>query len=332
MKYSSSIYSNLCIPVLLSWLVSGCIQPPDPIEASVVPQQEVELITQLQNGRYYLNSGRADLAEEYFRKALQLSPQQAGIHNDLGLALLKQNRPLEAIRSFQAALSYDDQQLIYKINLVLAYYNNENYDQAITIIDSILYPDQLARVNTADYLRRQLTPEQSVLLYRTLSSIYYNRGDLEHAICYSNMAAETAHNKTEAGIHIRLLLHNERINDAQQFIRRYLDKEKDKVIPPRIMQDYAVTLLVKGERPLAAEASRRVLGDLTTAESDRRTAYLILLSDPEISLASKQQLSAELLQYSPLFCTDESLRRESYWPWKFSQLVKSTSQEVCNDE
>ncbi|MBN9390022.1 MAG: tetratricopeptide repeat protein [Chloroflexi bacterium] len=55
-------------------------------------------------------------ALEYYRQALQMSPQDPALHNELGEAVLEQNKPLDALRSFRQAVELDPNSALYHYN------------------------------------------------------------------------------------------------------------------------------------------------------------------------------------------------------------------------
>jgi superkiller protein 3 len=58
-------------------------------------------------GEVFGAQGRFVDAEEEFRIALTIAPQDAWAHNDLGMALEQQGRIKEAIESYRRALAID---------------------------------------------------------------------------------------------------------------------------------------------------------------------------------------------------------------------------------
>ncbi len=55
-------------------------------------------------------------ALEYYRQALQMSPQDPALHNELGEAWLEQKKPVEALRSFRQAVELDPNNALYHYN------------------------------------------------------------------------------------------------------------------------------------------------------------------------------------------------------------------------
>ncbi|MCC6932674.1 MAG: tetratricopeptide repeat protein [Deltaproteobacteria bacterium] len=322
------IFQNIHITLLLVLVfATSCVPAPKNIDANVVSSQEVKVATYLQNGRFYLNSGRFDLAEGNFRRALIFAPDNAAIYNDLGLSLQRQKRLAEALESVQKAVALEPELAIYQINLAALYYDNQQYSKGIDLLTALLFPEHLATENSAEFIKKQLSPFQLTLIYRTLATLYYAQGDLESAICYSEKAAFSTSSDLEAGIHIRLLLTNEYLGMAYRFTQRHIENAKS--ISPRIMLDYGIEFVAKEQMKLAFEASRRVLSDNSSPEYERRTAYFILLSAKELAEQERAALIDELLMLSAQVCEDANLQHADYWPWVFSTMIKQTVDEVC---
>ncbi|OQX21983.1 MAG: hypothetical protein BWK80_31690 [Desulfobacteraceae bacterium IS3] len=55
-------------------------------------------------GNVFLNQGKADEAIRYYSQALELSPRDAVIYNNMGIALLRNGKIAEAMAHFQKAL------------------------------------------------------------------------------------------------------------------------------------------------------------------------------------------------------------------------------------
>lgn len=66
--------------------------------------QEEGVEKKLTFGAEAMHRGKADEAEKFFRKVIQLAPELADGYLDLGLAQLKQGKVAEAVESLETAL------------------------------------------------------------------------------------------------------------------------------------------------------------------------------------------------------------------------------------
>jgi hypothetical protein len=74
--------------VAICAMLTSCVLPPPGVGSYVLPAEEVSVVALLQRGEHYSQSGRTDLAEVEFRKALALQPDLPNLLNNLGFALL----------------------------------------------------------------------------------------------------------------------------------------------------------------------------------------------------------------------------------------------------
>src|SRR5262245_12199559 len=70
-----------------------------------IPPRASELETTLQQAVLHHRSGRLVEAEKLYRGILRVKPEEAGIHNALGIALKDQGRLEEAAAAFQEAVT-----------------------------------------------------------------------------------------------------------------------------------------------------------------------------------------------------------------------------------
>ncbi len=83
--------------------------------------------------------GNADAAIECFRQALELSPQDGAILNNLGNALKEKNRLDEAIECYQESLRNEvSDPLAVHINLAKAFFNENRVDEGLEAIECAL--------------------------------------------------------------------------------------------------------------------------------------------------------------------------------------------------
>ena len=83
-------------------------------------------------GAYHDGQEQWSQAEDSYRKALQLTPQNAMVLNNLGFSLFMQGRADEAINVLSQALQYDPDLHLARTNLRLAFARRGQYLQAIS--------------------------------------------------------------------------------------------------------------------------------------------------------------------------------------------------------
>jgi tetratricopeptide (TPR) repeat protein len=100
---------------------------------------------QMQNlfhqGAQHMNAGDAAAAEADFRQAIALDPSFAPAHLDLGLALLKQGKLLEAIASIKRSLEIDPDSPGAHLFLGIAEYQSHHEEDAISDLNLALQED-----------------------------------------------------------------------------------------------------------------------------------------------------------------------------------------------
>jgi len=67
-------------------------------------------------GNYYLRSGDLDEAERWLRRAIEENPGNATAHAFLALVLVRQGRPAEALRGYEAAILRHPDNRAYRVN------------------------------------------------------------------------------------------------------------------------------------------------------------------------------------------------------------------------
>lgn len=85
----------------------------------------------------YFKQEKLKQALEYAQKSLQ-EKSSAGAYNLQGVLFNKLGKYLEAIESFQKAIEINPKNNFIKVNLGIAYFNNENYKKAQTLFKKIL--------------------------------------------------------------------------------------------------------------------------------------------------------------------------------------------------
>ena len=100
--------------------------------------------------------GERDQAVTYFRKALNLAPEDTTINYSLGLAYLKQGDIGGAITHFERALALNEDNLMAANSLAICYQRIGNYEKAEKLLRLITEKDSAsasARQNLSDFLK-----------------------------------------------------------------------------------------------------------------------------------------------------------------------------------
>jgi tetratricopeptide (TPR) repeat protein len=102
--------------VLTLYLLSGCAKN---------PQKHFD------NGDTYFDQGMYSEAIEEYKKAIDIKPDWALAHNNLGLVYEKINKDTLAIQEYTKALRLDPNLAEAHYNLASVYYDQRSYTQAI---------------------------------------------------------------------------------------------------------------------------------------------------------------------------------------------------------
>lgn len=153
-------------------------------QAESLYADDPELLNYL--GLTYLRKGKFEIAEQKFRRALELKPDYSDARNNLGLACLELKRWDEAIYQFKLVtedIFYLDQAAA-AINLALALSGKGEFQQALAVIRPLVsnYPrDPRARLNlgkvyfSLDKLDLAIVEyRKAVELYPDYASAHYN--------------------------------------------------------------------------------------------------------------------------------------------------------------
>lgn len=322
--------------MLLSFLASltfACITPPKIDGPAVIPKDEFELVSTLTAGQQFSQSGRVDLAEIQYRRALRLGADMANVYNNLGFVLQSQGRYDEALIWYRKAIENSPLHVIARENLARVLYQLGDYRAAlyenIKLLDIIndSEPESLREI-----VKEPVGTREIIDIYRNLSQIYLTVGVLDDAVCYSWLAFITAQNMFEAGRHSRLLLSLDLIPSAVGTLRGVVIAN-DGNVPAKILVDYGISLYLSGNLELADTSASRVLTMERAERVDRRTARLvrILTAKAKGKTASLKLLEESLFADELQFCELAELDEDQYWPLKFRDEVDEFIRSVCVD-
>jgi tetratricopeptide (TPR) repeat protein len=116
-------------------------------------------------GRAYEAQHRYAEAQDAYRRAIELEPKRASLHNSLGVDLLKQGHREGAVREFRIALEVDPANQTAAANVATISLQQKNYAQAIKYYE----------------LARSLRPDDPETLLG-LTAAYFSAGDSSRAL------------------------------------------------------------------------------------------------------------------------------------------------------
>lgn len=319
----------------------GCVLPPQQINPSVIPREELAIISSAKRGKDYANNGRFDLAEQQFRKAIKLSPGVATLYNDLGFVLSAQDRYPEALTNFVQSLRLTPFDYSIRDNVARTLYLSGDLEGAQKFYERNLVDYFDGKLTfSEDVDQRDMSATQLAELYRNIAVVAFALGDIEEAFCYSQLATKTAGTEVQASLHARLLLSVERAQDAITSLDLYL-KAKASSVSGRVFVDYGLALYSLGRKSLARDAFARVLSSPdevdTTDRSLARLLSIALLDQETEPLTESQQeerdvLVEQLFEQQENLCDEDEPRKPSdYWPMKVITDVTELSKKLCNE-
>ena len=325
-----------CILLLssLNLLLVSCIAPPEHRQASILPQKELDIITAMNEGRYYAARGRAEAAEDAYRRALALDAREGGIYNGLAYSLQQQRRYAEAEEMYRHALALSPKNIFFRENLARLLYEKGNPSAAVSeyqnVIDTYnsVKPEVLAEISGVDVPKNQLSRT-----YRNIAVSYYAMGRFDEAVCYSSLTVKSANDVGEAAQHARMLLSLEHVSEAAQTLRDAITAHQGNV-PAGMLVDYAMVLYLSRDYGLAKAAVSRALEISSMTRADRRTAQLIKL---KLAIFDKSTKDAQftrdsLLEEDKEFCRLPNLDPNNYWPKAFSEDMNVLKDKLCNEK
>jgi tetratricopeptide (TPR) repeat protein len=105
--------------------------------------------------RLYLVQNRLDMAYDSVQKALQIKSRLAMAHNLKGMILEKQNKPDDAVASYEQAVKIVPEDILFNYNLAVAYYNVKELAKAkslfLKISPHVVEPGM--KVKVSQYLK-----------------------------------------------------------------------------------------------------------------------------------------------------------------------------------
>ncbi len=316
-------------------LLNACVVPPNISESKVLPKKELALLSLLKQGTDFSASGRHDLAEREFRKALKLNPTNPKIYNDLGFVLQAQARFIEAENFYRKGLKYQPKNVVLMDNLARTLYGRGNIGESIKIYFQVLdLYHSLERETLREQLNAEFTDAEFVPTYRSIAMAYSALGMNDEAACYSTLAYIIGSNIYEAGRHSRLLFSmNKEVVALSVLKNTFIARQGN--VPPKILLDYGIALFLNGDYQLSKASLARVLQLNTGTRVDRRTARLLRLMILDRVGGGKKEretLFENLNEEDTRFCEQSDLDRNKYWPLRLAREIKTLQTELCDEE
>lgn len=314
--------------------LTACVTPPRIETAQVVPGAELEVVSMINKGKRYASSGRLDLAEVEFRKALLLRPKLSSLCNDLGFTLQAQDRPDEATAMFRRAVQLEPRNLAARENLARILYTQGDTEGAITEFQNLLsiyYGLQPREVKAV--LGHEYTPVDISTIHRSLALAYYRSGAYDESICESSEAVKgPVGDFSQVGQHGRLLLSLGQSQKAAEYLRDVVTVWQQQT-PGRIFVDFGLALIDVDKKDLAQEALTRSLDRKDLDEGDRRYVQLLLvLVGPNAQTQNKLPENLEENDEGGQFCKLIALDPYGYWPDSVVKQAKTLLSRWCHDE
>jgi Tfp pilus assembly protein PilF len=119
-------------------------------KAAELNPENPEILTELAITNDTIGQEHLVFAEPLYRKVVDLRPNSAAAHNNLGFNLLLQGRYVEAIETFAKSLTIDPQNARTKNNLATAYLLNNENDKALTLYEGAV--GKAAAYNNLGYI------------------------------------------------------------------------------------------------------------------------------------------------------------------------------------
>lgn len=107
-------------------------------------------------GELQIEMGQIQLAIIYGRKSVEVDDEYWRGHKLLGSALMLNNESEGGLVSLKKALDLNSKNINTQLNLISALIQNKKYDQALTLINTIIHKNEKESVAIAYYFRSQV--------------------------------------------------------------------------------------------------------------------------------------------------------------------------------
>ncbi len=316
---------------ILTLFLSACVTAPNVDRARILPDAEVAAVTIVKKAKDLSSSGRYDLAEQELRIAVKMLPNQSSVFNDLGVVLMSQSRYLEAADVFLQATDLDPYNAVALENYAKVLYKDGDYFSSLKQFDKLL---DLLFSSSEEQIQKSTgkiyTNQDFVNILRSKASAYYALGYYDQSLCLSNEAMLKSPDIYQVGIHSRLLLSFDRVDESHQILENTINFLNG-VVPPGMMLDYAVTLFLKKDYDKSATYTDNALKNPQINSVEKRigllTSYMILVMQKKDKEA--ENLAENMINNDEQLCSINQLMKNSYLPASFEDLLKLVRGRIC---
>ncbi len=196
---------KICVFILVLILLSCAAPAPKHVSQEFVEKEDIEVISSSREGLYLFSKSRFKEAEEKFREALELEPEDKNILYNLGLSLSAQEKYAEAERIFKDLIKRDEQSIKYKRVLANNFYLQKDLDSSISLLKKA---HKIAEVDDTE-------KANSLLISREIVKIYFEKKMYKAALDYSESAFETSKAVKELEVYVRNLIALDEISKAK---------------------------------------------------------------------------------------------------------------------
>jgi tetratricopeptide (TPR) repeat protein len=139
-----------------------------------------------------LKLGQTEEARVAFERALKLEPQNANTLNNLGAAYCLERRYKPSVRYLKKSLALDEPVAATHVNLAEAWMGQHKMDRAMTEYARALEldPDVLDSASNEGMIAQISTPEQRAMISFLIARAYARRGNIEQALVYLQRAKD----------------------------------------------------------------------------------------------------------------------------------------------
>jgi protein O-mannosyl-transferase len=225
---------------VLTWGQSGLYANIETLWRTTLARNPNCWVARCNLGNVLLQNGRVDEAVTHFRKAMEIQPDDAGIHNNLGNALLRKGQVVEAIGQYEEALRLrpDFAEAHYNLGSVLL--QKGRVDEAITHFQKAV----------------EIQPDDAGI-HISLGNALLQKGRVDEAITHFQKAVEIQ--PDDAGTHNNLgnaLYQKGQVDKAVTHYRKALEIQPGYA---EARNNFGNTLLQKGQLDEAIAQFQRVL-------------------------------------------------------------------------
>jgi len=312
--------------------LNSCVTAPKVDSARILPNQELEVITKVKEAKQLLATGRSDLAEKELLLALEIAPNQSTIYNDLGVVMLGQSRFSQAEQMFLRALELDSNNAVAQENYAKTLFRKREYFFSIKEFEklrNLLFSKSEQEIKQAS--GRSYTEKDLVNIDRNISSAYFALGILDEALCYSNSALIKSPDVYQAGVHSRMLMLKEDLDQSYNLLNNTVTGLNYSV-PAGMLLDHSVNSFLKNKLQEAEQSIELAAKNPSISADDK---ILTLLSSYLYFVLLKKDNKANALQKnieenSKNVCKFEV--KNSHMPVRFTKLLLAAQKKICRND